>query len=58
VLFHSGLVRADVSRNCGLLLTGLQQQKDLSFWIGQGAGLRVIEIGCGWRLLGTKVLDC
>jgi hypothetical protein len=45
VLFHSDFVRADVSRDFGLLLTSLQQQKDLSFWIGQGLGLPVVEIG-------------
>ncbi len=58
VLFHSSLVRANLSSDFGLLLTGLQQQKDVSFGIRQGPGLRVFEIGGERRPLGTKVLDC
>ena len=46
VLFHSGLVRADVSSNLGPFLASLQQKKDVSFWICQGTVPRLVEIGC------------
>ena len=40
-----------------LLLTGLQQQKDVSFWICQGTVLGVVEIGREWRPICAGVLS-
>jgi hypothetical protein len=57
VLFHSDFVSAGFSRNLGPPLTGLQQQKDVSFWICQGTVPGVVEIGREWRRTCAGVLN-
>jgi hypothetical protein len=58
MLFHSGVVDADFSSNLSLLLAGLQEKKNVSFWIGQGAVPGVVEIGREWRPVCARVLNC